>query len=124
MNKNLSILLAATALSFGITVPSFAGTTSDLVSTAGSTTALFIDIPEGMVVDSLWRSPKKISHKLADKFGDENGLAEKTVGLMIGVPVGMVWGVPHGAICGGRHALSSGWEKPFSTESYIVSDEK
>lgn len=124
MKKNLAILVAACALTAGTAVPSFAGTTADLAGTVGSTAALVIDIPEGMALDSLWRQPKRFSHAMADKLGDEHGLAEQVVGAMIGIPAGMVWGVPHGAIQGGRHALSSGWEKPFSTESFIVSEEK
>jgi len=99
-------------------------TANDLVSVGGTSTALVVDVPEGMVVDSLYRSPMHMTRSLAEAFGDEKGFEQTVVGALIGIPVGVVWGIPHGAIQGGRHAYSVGWEKPFSTESYIVSEEK
>jgi hypothetical protein len=61
---------------------------------------------------------------LASAFGDENGWKQIIVGTVIGVPTGAVFGVPYGAIAGARHALSVGYEKPFSAESFIVSNEE
>jgi hypothetical protein len=122
MKNRILVSLAAVAVSIGgLALPSSANDASSFV---GSMTALVIDIPQGMLVDSLWRSPKHFTHSLADNFGDEKGFQQNVVGALIGIPFGMVWGVPHGAIQGGRHALSVGWDKPFSTESYIVSEEK
>jgi hypothetical protein len=120
-NKLLISLAAVTVAIGGTALPSSA---NDAASFVGTMTALVIDIPQGMLVDSLWRSPRNFTHTLADNFGDEKGLQQNVVGALIGIPVGMVWGVPHGAIQGGRHAFSVGWDKPFSTESYIVSEEK
>jgi hypothetical protein len=122
MKNKLLVSLAAVAIAIGgNALPSFANDASSFV---GSMTSLVVDIPEGMLMDSLWWSPKKVWHSLADNFGDEKGFQQNVAGALLGIPVGMVWGIPHGAIMGGRHALSVGWEKPFSTESYIVSEEK
>jgi hypothetical protein len=73
-----------------------------------------------MVIDSLYRVPLKTERGLAEAFGDEKGFEQNVVGTVIGVPVGMVWGVPAGILRGAKHGLGTGWEKPFSTESFLV----
>jgi hypothetical protein len=113
--------LALMALSFS--VPAFADG-GGIMGAAGSTTAMLIDVPEGIVVDSAVKVPLRTSKGLAYVFGDENGWKQIIVGTLIGVPVGAVIGVPYGAIAGGKHAMSVGWEKPFSVESFIVSNEE
>lgn len=125
MNKKPWILLVASALFAGGALPSYAdGKLGDVGSLLGSVTATIIDIPEGILVDSLYRMPLKTTRALADKFGDENGFQQNVVGGLIGIPVGFLWGIPYGAIHGGRHGMTVGWDKPFSTESYIVTEEK
>jgi len=121
-----TILFLSCTLFLGMATPSFAGDNalSGVTSLAGSATATVIDVPEGMVVDGLWRSPMKCQHALAGIFGDEKGFQQNIVGAVIGIPFGVVWGVPTGALHGMRHGMSSGWEKPFSTESFVVSEEK
>jgi hypothetical protein len=126
MRDKLLVLMATCVASLGLATPSFAASDAvkDIASLGGTSTALVVDVPEGMVVDSLYRAPKKTASYLADKFGDPKGLSENLVGALIGFPVGFAWGLPYGAIHGGRRAFSTGWEKPFSTESYLVSEEK
>jgi hypothetical protein len=126
MTKNLFALAAACAITCGATTPSIAADNAlgGVGSMLGTGTALLIDIPEGIALRSLWYSPLKATKALAGHFGDENGLQQNVVGALIGIPFGVVWGIPTGAIQGGRHALDVGWEKPFSTESYIVTEEK
>jgi hypothetical protein len=122
--KKLSLLTVAAALAIGAATPSYANdAVNSFASLAGSTAATIIDIPEGIVVDSLWRMPLKTWHALADKFGDEKGFQQNVAGAVIGIPVGFVWGIPEGAIRGGRHGMTEGWEKPFSTESFLVINE-
>lgn len=124
--KKLCLLTVAAALAVGMATPSFAnGPLGSVASLAGSTAATIVDVPEGIVVDSLWRMPLKTWHCLADKFGDEKGFQQNVVGAVIGVPVGFLWGIPEGAIRGGRHGMSEGWDKPFSTDSFLcVQEEK
>ncbi len=122
---NSLVALAASLLCLGAAAPAFAdgnGMMQEGSSFLGSSTAVVIDIPEGMVVHSLWYTPKTTSHTLAIDFGDEHGLGQRLAGLALGCPVGFLWGIPLGAIHGGRHALSTGWDKPFSTEAYIVNE--
>jgi len=120
--KASSLVMAAVAV-LGLASPSFADGGGP-VGIVGSGTAMLIDIPEGAVVDSAFKCPYKFSRGLASAFGDENGWKQVIVGTVIGVPTGAVFGVPYGAIAGARHALSVGYEKPFSAESFIVSNEE
>lgn len=123
-NKPLMLLLAA-ALSAGMALPSYAdGKLGDVGSFFGSVTATVFDIPEGILVDSLYRMPLKTTRILAEKFGDEKGFQQNVAGAVLGIPVGFLWGIPYGAIHGARHGMTVGWDKPFSTESYIVTEEK
>jgi len=124
MKKQLLLALAACSISVGAASPSFAGAMADVAGVFGSTTAAIVDCPEGILVDSLWRCPKKSTHSLAEAFGDEKGLGQNVVGAMIGIPYGVVVGIPVGAIQGVHHGLTSGWEKPFSTESFLVPEDE
>jgi hypothetical protein len=122
--KKLSLLTVAAALAMGVATPSYANdAVNSVASFAGSAAATMVDVPQGMIVDSLWRMPLKTWHALADKFGDEKGFEQNVVGAMIGIPVGMVWGIPEGALRGAKHGMGTGWEKPFSTDSFLVINE-
>lgn len=121
MKNKVLTTIAAAAVAVGFALPSYAdGYMDSGKSFLGTTTALIIDEPEGVALNSLWYQPKKIQKRLAIAFGDEHGVLQNMAGFVLGVPTGVVWGVPAGAIYGGRHAWSVGWDKPFSTESYIV----
>jgi hypothetical protein len=123
--KNKMLILAIAGAAFAV-APAFAngGPVSSVGSLLGSTTALVVDVPEGVLVDSLYYVPHKTVKSLASAFGDEHGLLQNVVGMTIGIPVGVTWGIPYGALHGAKHALGTGWDKPFSTESYIVTEEK
>jgi hypothetical protein len=119
--KKLGLLTVAATLALGMATPSYANDiVNSGVSLAGSATATIIDTPQAMVVDSLWHMPLKMWHGLAEKFGDEKGFQQNVVGAMIGIPAGIVWGIPTGALRGAKHGMGVGWEKPFSTESFLV----
>lgn len=122
MRKISLVLTLASVLGLGVSAPSYADSDGlgSIASFFGSTTAMLVDIPQGVVIDSLYRSPKNAWHALAGHFGDEKGFQQNVAAMVIGVPVGAVWGVPAGFFRGAKHGLGSGWEKPFSTESFIV----
>lgn len=122
MNKKFLTTLVASAITMGTALPSFAGDSSldDFASLAGTSAALVIDVPQAMVVDTLWWSPLHAQRSLSGHFGDDKGLMQNVAAFVIGVPWGMVWGVPSGALRGAKHACSVGWDKPFSTESFMV----
>jgi len=121
-----SVLLAlASVLALGVTTPTYAnGAVNGVASFVGSTCATIVDVPEGILVDSLWRMPMKTWHAIAEKCGDEHGFQQNVVGACVGIPVGFLWGIPEGAVRGGHHGMTSGWEKPFSTDSFLVFQEE
>lgn len=119
--KKSVLLTLASMLALGTATPSFANeATNNFASFLGSTSAMLVDVPQGMIVDSLWHQPVRTTHKLATAFGDEKGFEQNVVGALIGIPVGFVWGIPSGALRGAKHGLGAGWEKPFSTDSFLV----
>ena len=123
--KKLLLVALTSALSLSTVAPSFANDSLDgVASLAGSVTATVIDTPQATVVDSLWWSPKRSQRYLAGAFGDDHGFQQNVVAAMIGIPWGVVWGIPTGALRGAKHGMGTGWEKPFSTESFVcVSNE-
>jgi hypothetical protein len=120
MKKSAALLAILTTVSVGL--PVFADCHAK--SMAGSGAAMLVDIPEGLVVDSMYKCPVKATKSLAAAFGDENGWKQKIVGAVFGIPAGAVFGVPYGAIRGGKYAANVGWDKPFSSESFVVSNEE
>jgi hypothetical protein len=123
MRKTALVLSIASALTLGASAPTFAADDKGLGSIAsffGSITAVCFDVPTAMVVDTFWRVPLKTERTLAEKFGNEKGFQQNVAATVIGVPVGMVWGVPAGFLRGAKHGMGTGWEKPFSTESFLV----
>ena len=120
MKSRITSTLLASAVALSACLPALAD--GGPVGALGAATAVVVDTPEGMVVDSLYGCPKKASKGLAEAFGDENGWKQQIVGALIGIPTGAVFGVPYGAFHGMHHAFNSGWEKPFSAESFIVCD--
>ncbi len=121
MNYKVLSLIVASGLSLGTTIPSYAdGSLGDVASLFGSATATVVTVPEGILIDSLYRSPKKTWHTLAEKFGDEKGLGQNVAGALLGIPIGFAWGIPAGAMRGAKHGMGTGWEKPFSGESFKV----
>jgi hypothetical protein len=126
MKQKVFAVIAAGVMSLGVALPSMAsdGPLGSVASFLGSVTAGVFDTPEGILVNSLWRTPYKTQRILAEKFGNEKGFSQNIAAFVIGVPTGFVWGIPYGAITGARHGFVTGWEKPFSTESYLVTEEK
>lgn len=121
MKKKSVLLSLACVLSMSAT-PAMAADNAlgSIASFFGSATALVIDVPQGIIVDSLWRVPLATQRTLAEHFGDEKGFQQNVAATVLGVPYGVVVGVPRGALRGAKHGLGTGWEKPFSTESFIV----
>jgi len=119
MKKNTLVLSALASLA--IAAPCFADG-GGVKGIAGSGAALLVDVPQGMIVDSAYKCPYRATKGLAEAFGDEKGWKQNIVGAMIGIPCGAVFGVPYGAVKGGHHALTVGYDKPFTSESFVVSN--
>lgn len=121
MKSRIASTLLASAVALSACLPALADGGGP-VGAVGAATATIIDTPEGMVVDSLYGCPMKASKGLASAFGDENGWKQQIVGAVIGIPTGFVFGIPYGACHGMHHAWNTGYEKPFSVDSFVVSD--
>lgn len=117
----INTLVLSTLAALTVAAPCFADG-GGVKGLAGSGAAFLVDVPQGIIVDSAYKCPVKATHSLAEAFGDEKGWKQNIVGAVIGIPCGAVFGVPYGAICGGHHALTVGYEKPFSKESFVVSN--
>ncbi len=127
MKKKLLALVAAGAMAISTSAPVFADDSTPLGavgSLLGATSAVIVDVPEGIIYHSLWNCPLKTTRYLAEAFGDPHGLGQNLAGAILGIPTGFLWGIPYGAIHGMQHGMKTGWDKPFSTESYIVTEEK
>ncbi len=125
MKNKTWILTAAAALLASTVTPSYAdGPLKSVGSLLGSVTATVFDAPEGVLYYSLWRCPLKTTQYLAEKFGDAKGFQQNVAGAVLGVPTGFLWGMPYGAIRGAGHGMKTGWDKPFSTDSFIVTSEE
>jgi hypothetical protein len=119
--KNSIVLTVASMITLGAAPPCFANdAVNSMASFAGSAAATVVTTPQAMVVDSLWHQPRKAWHGLATAFGDEKGFQQNVAGAVIGIPFGVVWGIPTGFLRGAKHGMGVGWEKPFSTESFLV----
>lgn len=121
MKKSAALLAIFATLQMGSA--SFAGTLDTGKSVVGSSVAMIVDVPEGIIVDTAYKCPYSATKGLAGAFGDENGWKQNIVGAVFGIPAGMAFGVPYGAVKGGQHACSVGWDKPFSKESFVVTNE-
>jgi hypothetical protein len=124
MKRQLLLVLAACSVAVGFVRPASAGVMGDVAGVCGATTAVVVDTPEGILLDSLWRSPNHYRHSLAEAFGDEKGLGQNVAGAVLGIPYGVVVGIPVGAIQGCRHGWTSGLDKPFSGESFWVPEDE
>jgi hypothetical protein len=128
-NKTALTLLTSLAITLGFSAPSFAD--GGPMGVAGATAGFLVDVPEGMVIDGFYRMPKKCWHGLAAAFGDNPSsdfglcyVSQQLVGITVGIPFGVCWGIPYGAIHGAKHGIGTGWEKPFSGDSFCVTEEK
>lgn len=122
-NKTAITLLATVAMALGVATPSFAGAKG----VVGAAVATVVDVPQAIVVDTLYYCPKKCWHHLAVALGDNPKsdfgncfVGQNLVGAVVGVPFGMVWGVPSGFLRGAKHGMGTGYDKPFSGESFSV----
>ena len=130
MKKKFLALMTAGLLAASVSSPAFADADTPLGAVGallGSSTATVVGVPEGILYHSLWNCPLKTTQYLVDAFGGGTTAGARVdqviVGSLIGIPTGFLWGIPYGAVRGGTHGMTTGWEKPFSTESYIVVEE-
>jgi hypothetical protein len=126
-NKLVSSLLIALALVGAATLPSradddkFKSIVLFPVKVVGSCVGTVIGVPEGMVKDGV-KGSMMSTEWTADKLGDKNGKYQTWAGALVGGPFGLVGGAAYGSFDGAVHGLKTGFNKPFSQESFTYKD--
>lgn len=88
----------------------------------GSATGTVIGVPEGAVKDGV-KGSMMATKWVAEKLGDEDGTYQTWAGAMLGGPFGLAGGMAYGTFDGGWHGMKTGYEKPFSKDSFTFKDE-
>jgi len=124
----------ATSLTIALTLvgtmvaPSFAGedTFQNIVfipvRLLGSAAGTVVGIPEGAVKDGV-KGAMMATKWMAEKLGDEDGTYQTWGGALLAGPFGLVGGAAYGTFDGGWHGMKTGYEKPFSKDSFTFKDE-
>jgi len=92
------------------------------VRLVGSGVGSAIGVPEGVVKDGV-KGALMSTKWLSNKLGDQDGTYQTWAGAIIAGPVGIVGGGAYGAFDGVWHGLKTGYEKPFSKDSFTFKEE-
>jgi hypothetical protein len=122
-----SFILASTLVG-AVVAPSFAAddTFQSIcffpVRVIGSGVGSVIGVPEGMVKDGV-RGAMMSTKWMANKLGDEDGTYQTIAGAVLAAPFGIVGGSAYGSFDGVWHGCKTGYEKPFSKDSFTFKEE-
>lgn len=129
MQKKLAFsLVLAVAMAGTVVAPSYAedDTFKSIVQfpvkVLGSAAGAVVGVPEGAVKDGV-KGAKMSTKWVAGKLGDEDGTYQTWFGALLGGPFGIAGGAAYGMFDGGWHGMKTGYEKPFSKESFTFKDE-
>jgi len=129
MHKKLASSLALAVAMLGTLVaPSYAdgdtfkNVVQFPVKLLGSAVGAAVGMPEGAVKDGV-KGSKMSTKWVAKKLGDEDGQFQTWTGALLGGPVGIAGGAAYGVFDGGVHGAKTGYEKPFSKESFTFKEE-
>lgn len=92
------------------------------VRLVGAGVGTAIGIPEGAVKDGV-KGAMMSTKWLAEKLGDEDGTYQTWAGAILAGPFGAAGGAVYGTFDGGWHGMKTGYEKPFSKDSFTFKDE-
>ena len=128
LKKLASSFILASAVVGTMSAPSYAGDDTFQticllpVRAAGSGIGTVIGVPLGAVKDGV-KGSMKSTKWVAGKLGNEDGNVQVFFGSILGGPVGAVGAGAYGVFDGGWHGMKTGFEKPFSKESFTFKDE-
>lgn len=88
----------------------------------GAGAGTLVGIPEGAVKDGV-KGAQQATKWVAGKLGDEDGTYQTWAGAIFGAPFGILGGSTYGTFDGGWHGMKTGYEKPFSKDSFTFKDE-
>jgi hypothetical protein len=83
----------------------------------GSALSTVWGVPLGMTKGGVEGSMKTTKY-VAGKLGDEECPCKLVAGSILGGPFGVVGGAAYGSVAGAIHGAKTGYEKPFSMESF------
>lgn len=129
LNKLAGSFILASALVGSLVAPCFAADDDTFksivlipVRVLGSGVGTGLGMPLGAVKDGV-KGAGKSSKWVAGKLGNEDAGVPQFFGAIIGGPVGMLGGGAYGVFDGGWHGMKTGYEKPFSKDSFTFKDE-
>lgn len=127
-NKLASSLILALAVAGTVVAPSYADddTFKNIVQvpvkTLGSAASTAVGMPEGAIKDGV-KGAQMATKWVAGKLGDEDGKYQTWFGAVLGGPFGIAGGAAYGVFDGGWHGMKSGWEKPFTKDSFTFKED-
>jgi len=92
------------------------------VRVVGSTVGLVMGVPLGAVKDGV-KGAQMGTKWVSGKLGNEDGTYQTIAGAILGAPFGVIGGGAYGTFDGGWHGIVTGYEKPFSKDSFTFKDE-
>lgn len=123
-------MLALSAATFGIATPAHAEKEGEMAKQALLLPVRMTAIGSGMVVGIPVAITRRSSNRcieftqtFADNIGGKEHIIPMAMASIMGVPFGLVVGSAEGVHAGGKNAISSGWEKPFSLDSFSLGEE-
>ena len=128
--KKLAATLAAIILSAGSVAPAFADDNKDMLKNTAMLPVRLAAVTAGMAVGipvAIMRSASNhvidYTNDMADKIGGHDSFPPVAMASVLSVPFGLIAGTADGVYYGGKNAISSGYEKPFSTASFSLDSE-
>lgn len=129
MQKKLaSSFILAAALVGTIVAPSYADddTFKNIcqfpVKMLGSSVSTVIGVPLGAVKDGT-KGARMSTKWVAGKLGNEDGQYQQWFGAVLGGPFGVAGGAAYGCFDGGWHGMKTGYEKPFTKDSFTFKED-
>jgi hypothetical protein len=92
------------------------------VRVVGSSVGFAVGVPLGAVKDGV-KGAMMSTKWVAGKLGNEEGTPHQIIGAVVGAPFGIAGGAAYGTFDGGWHGITTGYEKPFSKDSFTFKDE-
>ncbi len=127
-NKLASSLMLALALVGTMVVPSisaddtFKSIVQFPVKVAGCGVGTVVGVPLGMVKDGV-KGARMGTEWTAEKLGNKDGKVQNWFGAVLGGPFGLAGGAAYGSFDGGWHGMKTGYEKPFTKDSFTFKED-
>ncbi len=129
MHKKLASSFVVAAALVGTIVPpsladgdTFQNICQFPVKVLGSATGAVIGCPEGAVKDGT-KGAKMATKWVAGKLGNESGQYQMWFGAILGGPFGIAGGATYGCFDGAWHGLKTGYDKPFTKDSFTFKED-